>query len=705
MFYETQKNLKIRYRSPMDDVISKFYVPVLSDTRIYDRAVGYFSSSVLLSYIDGLENFVKNNGTMRLLISPFLSIKDEEALVSSTKPEKMISESINELFKSYRINGNETEIATQILCKLIQEGCLQIKIVAPRNLNGLFHEKVALFYDNDGMVIATEGSNNETYSAMKENLEAFSVFRSWIQGQDQFIEQYQKDFDQTWHNQLGQYKTISLNEAVNSEILQSYKTDESVENLYQKIRKIRDGTGQNNKNIDSKISLKFTPYDYQVEASEKWLANKKGIIAFATGTGKTKMAIYSIDQLIQREDKKIFVVVVPDKTLVNQWADNDLSVYWDDIIKCFSDNANWKTQVRRKIKKFQAGQIDNPLFIVTTIDTFKRSKKRDDMHNLLKRFNKEYVFIADECHRFGTDSGLNMLPTEVEWRMGLSATPEIYMSPEKTERLFKYFGGIIATYPLEKAIENKKLTPYEYHPIITHLNDKEKESYRDLTHRLIKMLGNVDEDSWDGLSPQAQMLLFNRARIVYGAADKLTQLDNLLNTVTETKNMLVYCGATSLTDDNTEIEHENYQESIRQIDLVTNKLIDHHYVPARYTKDEDGEERKDRIRWFEEGVINVLVAIKALDEGVDIPQIDTGVILASSGNPREFVQRRGRMLRTYPGKEKATIYDMVVLDDEFEGINKTEIKRIFEFSKDALNAEELMDEYEQQFDMYIEKEV
>lgn len=697
MFLEdVGKNIKVQYRSTEQDVIKEFYIPILSEAVRYDRAVGYFSSNILISYIEGLEKFIHKNGKMRLLISPFLSLNDGQALIEAINPEQQVTENIEELFQSYRLNGDKSTIAAQILVHLIKEGYLEIKVVVPNNQNGLFHEKISLFYDEMDDVIATVGSNNETLNAVQFNLESFSTFRSWINGQDEYVETFKESFMRTWNSDLKEYSSISLEEAISKDMLETYTSTENIAELYKKLNNLTDSDNIEKTDNDN-TALSFKPYDYQQEAAEKWLEKKRGIISFATGTGKTKTAIFAAQEVINREGAKIFVIVVPDKTLVQQWS-SELMDYWDNVVSCYSDNPNWQRELRDKLNIWSIDPSES-IFVVSTIPTF----FSDKMARQIKKMKGDYILIADECHNLGTDSRLSMLP-DVTRRMGLSATPEIYMSEDKTERLFKYFGGVIAEYSLDKAITNNKLTNYEYHPIEVKLTDSEMERYKKLTHEILKMTQQKeDEFSLDSLSIEAQMKLFQRARIIYGAQEKIEQLDVLLDKLRGRQHMLIYCGATSISDSK-QVEEENEKSSVRQIEAVNQMLSTKGIAAAQYTQDENGQERLDRIEAFKEGIISTLVAIKALDEGVDIPEISIGIILASSGNPREFVQRRGRLLRKFKNKDKAVIYDMVVIGngEDYAGINKTELTRVAEFTKSAQNKKDLETKYSELFKIYLE---
>ena len=696
LFIDNLKDIKISYRTTIDNVISEFYVPVLSESVRYDRAVGYFSSNILVAYIDGLEKFVENGGKMRLLISPFISFKDGKALVDAVDPRYRTKKSMNDLFNQYRLGNENIQISTQILYKMITSRILEIKVVVPKTSLGLFHQKTSVFYDKVGAMISTSGSNNETENAVEANLESFNTFCSWKNGQDGYVNQSVNDFEEIWQDELEEYTSVPLEEAVDEDILQTYETSASLTELYDQKKKI-----SNTETIKDKTSspLEFEPRKYQKDAAELWIEKGKGIIAFATGTGKTKTAIYAFEKLIELNPAQIFLIVVPDKTLVTQWYAEMIN-YWDNVVKCYSENTKWDIELKNKINKRMISN-DEPLFVISTIQTFQGER----MSKQLRKFKYDYAFIADECHNLGTDNAIAKLPN-VKIRLGLSATPEIYMSPQKTEALFDYFGGIIAKYDLKKAIKNDQLTGYEYYPIEVKLTEDELKKYKEITLKIVRMIGDIDQIGFEGLSPEAQMLLFNRARIVYGASEKISKLDDLLDTLKDNKHLLIYCGATSIADskDSSELEDQNDKVGKRQIEVVNEMLKGKNIDAAQYTQNENDKERQDRIQWYKDGIIHTLVAIKALDEGVDIPEIETGIIMASSGNPREFIQRRGRLLRKSPGKSKAVIYDMVVLGEgeEYDGINKSEVKRINEFMDAAINREQIYSKYKNYFDRYLE---
>ncbi|WP_313628014.1 DEAD/DEAH box helicase family protein [Enterococcus italicus] len=694
MFATDLKNLKVMYNSSIDDIIGDFFDPVLKNSISYDRETGYFSSKVLVQYIKGLEGIVARNGKIRLIISPYLSVEDGMALIYSQEKNNDLVYTVREMFQSFLHGGEITITSAQLLFALIKEKYLEVKVIKPKSMYGLFHEKTAIFTDEVGDLIGITGSNNETNNALTANIESFMVFSSWKNGSEEYLFELKRNFERSWKGEFSDnWQTLSLMDCVEQDIFNSFQTDESIHDLFERI------SNKSNCNLlaesmyeetDISINLNYTPYDYQKDAADKWLEKKSGIISFATGTGKTKTAILCIKKVLEKDKIKIILCLVPDKTLLEQWF-NELVIYSNNIVKCYSENNKWKVQLKDKIDEYKIIK-EKPLFVISTIQTFKTS----NFQKQLVKMENDIFLISDECHRLATENTMDILPSYFEYKLGLSATPEIYLNQQMTEKLSNYFGGVVAEYSLDQAIENGFLVPYEYYPIEVQLTDNEREKYKELSHQLVKLLGTSDENEMRTLSLEAQMILFKRSRILYGASEKMEKLPILLEEIDSKKHLIIYCGVTSPAED-TELMRNTLDTGMNQLKRVNSLLQEKDFVFAKYTKDENGIERADRIEAFKKGDIDILVAIKALDEGVDIPEISTGIILASSGNPREFIQRRGRLLRKSTGKDKAIIYDLVVIDHEEQSVSKNEYKRMYEFSRSALNKKELFSKYREEF--------
>ena len=677
-----QLDLKRKYRSASEELVKEFYMPVLENSILYQRAVGYFSSSILVDYIKALEKFIHNEGKMQLIISPFVTYEDAKSFIESTEQTEYIRNSVKDLFDKYKTNGKHAFSSAQLLLTLIKEKYLEVKIALPKDRKGIFHEKIGVFTDDLNNQIAINGSNNETDSAIEHNVESFNVFCSWRSGQEGYVEDHSIDFETYWNNADPTLLTIDLHDAVDEKIFIDFDTNKSIDELYLEVH-------EDPEDYEEPFSIQLRPF--QMDAFEKWMKIRKGIFKFATGTGKTKTAIFLVNELYKLYTYLFVVIVVPDKTLVEQWAYELNNVGFKNI-KCFSDNSDWATQVKNSIDlyKFHSNSLE---IIIATKDTFSEERFQAQ----IRKIKNNSLFIADEVHRMGTDNLLSKLPEFIENRLGLSATPEIYFSQSRTERLFKYFGGILAEYNIDDAVKNGYLVGYNYYPIIVSLNEEEKEKYLQITHKIVKMLGFDDETKIKELSKEAELLLFQRARIIYGAKEKLHGLSLLLDKIESYNHLLIYCGATSINNENSDSLNEQWLNQLQSV----NKLLNERGInAAQYTQDSNGMVRQISIESFRSGEISTLVAIRCLDEGINIEEIQQAIILASSGNPREFVQRRGRLLRPSPGKEFADIYDMVVYveDDKFYASNNKELKRFIEFNSIALNK----DKNETSFRKYLE---
>ncbi|HHX69504.1 MAG TPA: DEAD/DEAH box helicase family protein [Gallicola sp.] len=673
-------SIKLKYKSIFDDILNDFYIPVLSNSIYYYRAVGYFSSTILVEYAKGLKQFINRNGKMKLIISPYLIPADFQAIHYEYNQE-YTKGLVNVMFEEF-LNGSEEVVASsKLLVMLLELGYLEIMVAEPQNHNGLFHEKIGLFYDEFGNSIAISGSNNETGRSILLNHESFNTFCSWKEGQLDYIIDHENDFKAYWNKQYPNIRTYDLSEAIDKELLKKFKTNESVEELFSMILK-----------EDFKISiLDFEPYSYQKEAVDIWLQNKQGIFKFATGAGKTKSAIYLMERLKETYKSLFYLIVVPDKTLVNQWTD-ELNTYQFSTLKCYSDNRDWNKTLKDKIDIFL--MYDSKYeYIIVTNDTFFNERFQRELLKLKNNF----MLVVDECHTWGTDRILANLPNN-KMRLGLSATPELFFSQEKTEKLINFFGGITYEYSLERAISEDRLVGYYYYPIFVQLNQDEKAEYDVLTHKIVKIIGRDVEDISDVYDKAVEMLLFKRARIVYGAKSKLNKLIEIIPELSQKGRLLIYCGPTTYISD---AEDDLFEVSMSQLQAV-NKILGNLGIKfAQYTSKEDEQDRINAINAFKNDTYSTLVAIKCLDEGINIPQIERAIILASSTNPREFIQRRGRILRHHLGKKFSEIYDFIVLEEDYERLVKKELERFYEFARLAINYREIELKYGHLLNKYL----
>lgn len=387
----------------------------------------------------------------------------------------------------------------------------------------------------------------------------------------------------------------------------------------------------------------------------------------ATGTGKTYTALGSLAKLSKLLDEKLAVVIVaPYQHLVEQWVEDIIKFNVNPIVAYSYPGQKWRKQFTDAVNAYNVGAINN-FCIIATNATF----SSDDFQDILKRFKKNFCFVVDEAHNFGAEKLSTLLPVKARYRLALSATIERFRDDEGTARLTKFFGPKCISFTLKEAIQKGFLTSYYYHPVLVTLDEEELEKYNEITRSIIKCGGASKENCEK--NPHVEMLLIKRARIVSGCRAKVDKLIEVIEPFKDDNYILVYCGATkydnkSITDD----------DDLKQIEEVNRRLYKDLGMKVRkFTSSENKQERAEIREMFAEGEdLQVITAIKCLDEGVNIPAIKTAFILASSTNPKEYIQRRGRVLRKAKGKTHAVIYDFITLPRPLEDVQYCDMQEI-----------------------------
>lgn len=341
-------------------------------------------------------------------------------------------------------------------------------------------------------------------------------------------------------------------------------------------------------------------------------------------------------------------------------------------------------------------EIEDTFCLVTTNATYTSKHVQEQ----IGKIEGDILIVVDEAHNFGAMRLSRYLRDDIKYRLALSATLERHGDEEGTQALYSYFGNKCIEYDLKRAIDEDKLTKYYYHPIIVSLSDDELEKYRELSAKISKAC-KFNEDGRAELSEAAKTLLIQRSRIVAGAIEKIAVLKELMKDYVNDNQILVYCGATKPYNPALD-ESESDDEGERQIVMISKMLgLELGMAVRHFTSNESAKEREEiKAQFAETNPYQALIAIKCLDEGVNIPSIKTAFILASSTNPKEYIQRRGRVLRKYPGKDYAVIYDFVTLPrplnevDAYEdnkseiSLARREIARMKEFGYISQNPQE-----------------
>lgn len=637
-----------------ENIAKSFLTPALKCTKSYKRSVGFFSSSVLQPIVDGIVALARNNGQIQLIASPNLTEDDIQAISTGyAAREKVINASFTRDFMKEIEVFDDAKL--QLLATLIARGTLDIKIAVTDTL-GIYHDKLGILEDFDGNVVVFYGSANSTLSGYQNNYEKIRVVKNWIPEEQASIVDEQKEFDSLWNGTNVFVKVYDYKESAKASILQMIKTRASA--------------------TSTKVPIKLR--DYQKEAIAAWVKNNyHGFYVMATGTGKTWTAIYSAKELLKTHSAMV-VICAPYKHLVKQWAEDVEKAFGDaKIIMVSSENPKWEQQISQEIirKKYDTNA---QTIIISTIASFKMSR----FEKTLLKSNEDKLLIVDEAHRF-TDRSEDM-HIQFKYMLGLSATPFSGTSAQRGKELMEFFGGQVFSLPIEEALERKFLVPYYYHPIYVHASEEDEEKFQYHTRRILSCFKNNTCINPDLLVKS----LRNRLRVISMAEEKQDQIDYIVSQVKENDHFVVYCGDGRLFDNNT-------GEELRHIQSVKRVLSSHGYKPSQFTAQENMDERMQLVDAFNKGEISALAAIRCLDEGINIPSIKSALILSSNDDYREFVQRRGRILRTYKGKEFAHIYDVVVLPShDLPAWAKIEFRRFHEYAKLSLNWDELAPELE-----------
>lgn len=705
-------NVKGEYRSPKDNIIQEFYIPLLSEATSYKRAVGFFSSSALVDISKGITNVAKNHGKIQIVASPYLYEEDIDAIKTGyLNRDKVIENALLRQLLSEHTDYYSSE-RLNLLAHLIADNILDIRIAYIENINGIgmYHEKMGIIQDKESNKVAFSGSMNATKTAMTLNYETIDVFHNWGEENDaKRVEAKEEAFNSIWNNlepniQIKEFQNIS------QALIDKYKKKPPNFNIDEEqfssdIRVIHDLAKEKddvyiyNKETTPQMPKDITLYDYQEEAISAWVGeNYRGIYDMATGTGKTLTALGSIVKISEDINDELAVIIVcPFQHLVEQWVEDIFKFNIEPIIGYSnSTQKDWKKRLKKAILNQNTRYEKRFFCFICTNATFKSTYVQNQISNI----KKPMLLIVDEAHNFGSKSYAKLLDNRFQYKLALSATFERHRDEEGTEILFDFFGRKCIKYSLERAIYEGKLTPYKYYPVVVYLNDDELNDYNEISYEMSKHLV-ADKSGKVKLDLYGELLAIERSRIVAGASEKLNTLRNVMDTYKDDNNILVYCGATNVIDETADVSNVD-EKDIRQINAVTKILGNELEMKvAQFTSRETMTDRATIKKQFEGGEqLQVLVAIKCLDEGVNIPGIKTAFILASTTNPKEYIQRRGRVLRRSPKKEFAEIYDFVTLPRPLKSVSsltaeqakrdlslvKKEIDRIEEFGKLSLNS-------------------
>ena len=682
--YDPKWNKK--YCSPPNNITTEFYIPALCRSTRYDRVVAYWNSRHLANLASTLEEFVLNGGKMRLMIAPAQLLEEDLNAIKSGEDQI-------EFFQKHLLPELKKEIPDDVLKDrlglltwMVANEVLEIKIGFCRRDSKLtlIHDKVGIFYDADENFLSFSGSNNETSNAMYNNSESFNVFRSW---DNEFELDYAKEdvkrFEQIWESKKQEYLTWNATDWLKDEMGDQWQQREPSEDYIIDVPDIVVIPPTPAKpGIPSDISLR----DYQVEAIDNWEKNEgRGIYAMATGTGKTITALATIvrahEQNIESQKPLLVLIIVPQIELVEQWYKDAVKFGFSPVKSHSKTSTREKKNLKSALSAARSSWGKNTEIVITTAASLTPNPKMEkDEHflqrQLTMRGNAPLFVVGDEVHSIGTHARLSALPKTPKYTLGLSATPKRHRDDEGSEALLEYFGDPVLSISIKEAIYTyDALVPYDYHVHRVDLSDEELINYKNFSFMIAQAYANQDDE-------KADQYIRLRTRLTQHAAGKLDVLRSVMRGGLSSKlHQLIYLA-----------EGKSSDEEEKQMQLVEQILTQEFSMEVRcYFGETTISDRLLYQQQLIDGEINALLAMKCLDEGIDIPAAKIGIIMASSQNPRQFVQRRGRLLRKDPDNPKthAIIHDFLVLPPSDVSVNSDSEKRLIgnELSRAAELAE------------------
>lgn len=681
----------------------EFFFEALLESSFFDLGLGYFCSSAIRALAPGFAYFIANGGKMRIIINDELTEEDKKAIEAGQNLdiEKYEENILNNLKELTAIFSEENQLFFNCLSFLIATQRIEF-VAAVSTKGGIAHDKYGVFTDKVGNRVGFAGSANFSLGALHYNAESISCFTSWSGNTDlKRIERYSNLFEETWLGKSPHVVQIPISK-VKTYIRKKYPT-KLLKEIIKDSSSLREIEWKNNYTLPKQVIEKLEkveqeprfPYPteriIQTKAYESWLNNnRQGIFAMATGAGKTITALNCLFKEYKENGFYKAIIVVPTQTLAVQWENEAKSFNFQNIVSTHTER-DWKNILSRYTTRSILDKKRN-LILITTYATFNRKDIQDFIRNT--KAIDSFIYIADEAHNIGSVNTLKHLPESILYRIGLSATPERIYDDIGSEKLYHFFNSAppryTYRYTMKQAIDDNILCHYDYFPILVELTEYEMEEYQNITSKLRMFI-----DSETGkYRKEAEMLLLKRKRIIHKAENKKVAISNLLEELKNKRKLdytFVFVPEGYEPDYSERETYDIDSEDIHIIDEYAHMFKEQGYSYHKYISGLD--DAPSILQNFTNGDIQILLSMKCLDEGVDIPRAEHAIFCSSTGNPRQFVQRRGRVLRMSKGKTKATIWDLIVIPphvtDSSSDIERSmfisEVKRIVNFAALADN--------------------
>ena len=675
------------YLLPDDPVTEEVFIPCFQATIQVDCMMGFFSSKALVPLAPGLATFInRSQESFRLIISPLLRAEDKAAIEEGIVSPEDIA---NTILKDIIVTEDLVEQHTlKCLSWLLRSGRVKIKIALMKD--ALFHPKVWLFRGN-GDVIAAHGSSNMTDAGIRRNIEQISISKSWEDSNQHYTtEKFCDQFKRLWENEEDSCIIVEMPQAIRDDLLQTYRSDNpptetDLRILYRRAARTINESLASYESLEppraafvipSGLQFEEGPFEHQGKAVNAWCeAGYRGVLEMATGSGKTITAMICAHRLYEVHKPLLIVVAAPYIPLIQQWCDEISPFELKAVNLTAFAGARGRARELNKIKRqLRAGRSDVEIVVVSHRTLCDSGFKAE-----IEKFDCTTLLIADEVHNLGSEGFITDLPFFFDYRLGLSATPIRQYDEQGTEIMLSFFGPVVFQYTLEEAI-GRCLVEYDYYVHPVELTQDEMDKWYALT---AKIKANAWRQADKEPDEYITKLLRDRRAILETAENKIDALEAILirENIRTLQHTLIYAS----------------DKAPEQLNAVNALLNTHGVVFHQLTYEETANREKTAriIKNFQEGTLGILTAKRVLDEGINIPEIEKTFIVASTTVERQWIQRRGRLLRTCreTGKTHSEIHDFIALppdsdtiDGEARTLIRSELLRVQEFASLARNA-------------------
>ena len=602
--------VKVCLDTSEDNLIDELYTPCLKWAERFDRGVGYFTTGWLTYNVAGLSDFASRGGKMRLITSPILSTEDTDAIIGAENQDGSAFLRLEAaLLENVEILKQEMEAdIINTFSWMLYDGIIDMRFAIPceKLEEGDFHDKFGIFYKGND-ALSFSGSINDSKHGF-QNYESIKVFKTWA-GTQEYVDADTARFEKIWNRKDRNLKMFTIPQAVKNKIFELRSPDRPYS-----------------------LPAGSSKWVHQDIAVKTFLEKEHGILAMATGTGKTVTAMKIINKLFDRGEIRRVVITMYGNDLLDQWAIQIRENYKNKQI-------NYHYASQKMMKDFVMHPDDS--ILILSRDARNLSKLLDLFDRLPGDYRNDTLFVFDEVHGAGSNTFVENLSGRLSpyrYRLGLSATPEREYDEAGNDFLLNEIGEVIFEFTLQDAIQKGILCEFNYIPLPYVLSDEEK-----LKKRKIIAAFNAKKESGE---PADEKDMFTQLALVNKTAvNKLEEFESLISQRPELLQKCIIF-----------VQTMEYGAKLQEI-LVRYSDKYHTY----YADDE-----KINLENFAAGKIDCLLTCKKVSEGIDISSV-TNIILFSSDRSRLVTtQRIGRALRLDKNnpEKKATVVDFVIEDSE-----------------------------------------